>query len=69
MEEPGVRGGARCWGRSQVLGEEERGRHVEETKLNIQINQSHPMWKQFSLLGEKIIRIIEQIVGQTVTTR
>jgi hypothetical protein len=52
-----------------VLGEERRGRHVEETKLNIQINQSHPMWKQFSLLGEKIIRSIEQIVGQTVTTR
>ena len=49
-EEPDIRGGARCQGRSQVLEEgrsqvledERRGRNVEETKASS---------KQFSLSG------------------
>ena len=40
-EEPGVRGGTRCYGRNQVLGEERRGRIVQETKLKVHRNQAN----------------------------
>ena len=40
-EEPGVRGGTRCYGRNQVLGEERRVRIVQETKLKVNRNQAN----------------------------